>query len=86
MPSERVKRLVKSLGQDITYNIIRGKLKTSKHTQLGVFVKKKAGSSLLIKCLNQLGHMNSYHEANSLETAFSEKQFKASPSIRPTSS
>ena len=86
VPSERVKRLVKSLGQDIIYNITRGNPKTSKHTQLGVFAKSKTGSSLLIKCLNQLGHTISYHEVNSLETSFSEKQFKTSPSIRPTSS
>ena len=35
VPPERVKRLVKSLGQD---NITRGKLKTAKHTRLGVYV------------------------------------------------
>ena len=40
VPSERVKRLVKSLGQDI-YNVTLGKLKTAKNTQLGVFVKRK---------------------------------------------
>ena len=52
VPSERVKLLVKSLGQDIIYNATRGKLKTAKHSQLGVFVKRKTGSSLLIDCLN----------------------------------
>ena len=72
--SERVKRLVKSLGQDIIYNATRGKLKTVKHTQLGVLVKRKTGSRLLIECLNRLGHSISYHEVNSLETAFAEKQ------------
>ena len=74
VPSERVKRLVKSLGQDIIYNVTRGKLKTAKHSQLGVFVKRKTGSRLLIDFLNRLGHTISYHEVNSLETSFSEKQ------------
>ena len=74
MLSERVKRLVKSLGQDIIYNVTRGKLKTAKHSQLGVFVKRKTGSRLLIDFLNRLGHTISYHEVNSLETSFSEKQ------------
>ena len=52
VPSERVKRLLKSLGQNIIYNVTRGKLKTAKHTQLGDFVKRKTGSRLLIECLN----------------------------------
>ena len=73
VPSERVKRLVKSLDQDIIY-VTRGKLKTAKHTQPGVFVKRKTGSRLLIDYLNRLGHTISYHEVNSLETSFSEKQ------------
>ena len=76
VPSERVKRLVKSLGQDIIDNLTRGKLKITKHTQLGVFVKRKTLSRLLIECVNQLGHTISYHEVNLLETAFSEKQIK----------
>ena len=73
VPSERVKRLVISLDQDIIY-VTRGKLKTAKHTQPGVFVKRKTGSRLLIDYLNRLGHTISYHEVNSLETSFSEKQ------------
>ena len=74
VPSERVTRLVKSLGQDIINNVTRGKLKTAKHTQLGVFVKRKTGSRVLIDCLNRLGHTISYHEVNLQETGFSEKQ------------
>ena len=72
VPSERVKRLVKSLDKDIIY-VTRGKL-TAKQTQPGVFVKRKTGSRLLIDYLNRQGHTISYHEVNSLETSFSEKQ------------
>ena len=73
VPFEKVKRLVKSLGQDIIY-VTHRKLKTAKHTQLGVFMKRKTGSKLLIDCLNRLRHTISYHEVNLLKTGFSEKQ------------
>ena len=72
--SKSLKRLVKSLGQDVIYNVTRGKLKTVKLTQLGVFMKRKTGSRLLIGCLNRLRHTISYHEVNSLGAEFSEKQ------------
>ena len=71
-PSERVKRLIKSIGQDLIYNSTRGTIKTVKHTQLGLFAKRITGSRLMIDCLNRLGHTISYHEVNSLETAFAE--------------
>ena len=72
VPFEKVKRLVKSLGQDIIY-VTHRKLKTAKHTQL-VFMKRKTRSRLLIDCLNRLRHTISYHEVNLLKTGFSEKQ------------
>lgn len=73
-PSVRVKRLIKSIGQDLIYNTTRGVIKTVKHTQLGLFVKRITGSRQMIDCLNRLGHVISYHEVNSLETAFAELQ------------
>ena len=79
--SEWVKHLVKSLGQDIICNVTRGKLKTAKHTQVGVSVKRKIGSRLLIDCLN-LGFA---------ETGFSKKQVEhqlvgeyVSPAVQPS--
>ena len=72
--SKSLKRLVKSLGQDVIYHVTRGKLKTVKLTQLGVFMKRKTGSRLLIGYLNRLRHTISYHEVNSLGAEFSEKQ------------
>ena len=48
VPSARVKRLVKSFRQDIIFEVTRRKLKTAKHTQLGVFVKRKTGSRLQV--------------------------------------
>ena len=65
---------MKSLDQDIIYKVTQEKHKTAKQIQGGVFVKRKTGSRLLIECINQLGHMISKHEVNSLEIGFSEKQ------------
>ena len=73
-PSERVKRLTKSLGQDLMYNVTRGNIKTVKHMQLGIFIKRITVSKLVINCLNKFGHTISYHEVNALETAFAEVQ------------
>ena len=50
--SERVHRLVKSLAQDMIYCILRGRVKTVKHTQLGIFVKKKTGCKQVVEALN----------------------------------
>lgn len=73
--SARVDRLVKSIGQDIIYNSTRGKTKTIKHVQVGLFTKRKTGSRLIIDCLNRLGHSMSYDEVNLVETNFAEIQF-----------
>ena len=43
LPSKRVNRLIHSLGQDIIYNSSCGKIKTIKHTQLGIITKRKTG-------------------------------------------
>ena len=72
--SERINRLVTSLAQDIMYGVSRGRIKTVKHMQLGVFVKRKTGSKQAITALNRLGHSISYDEVNSLETAYAERQ------------
>ena len=68
-PSDRVKRIVSSLGQDIIYNSSRGLLKTQKHTQLGLIIKRQTGSRHIIDICNRLGHCISYHEVNEIETA-----------------
>ena len=72
--SERVHRLVKSLAQDMIYCILRGRVKTVKHTQLGIFVKKKTKCKQIAEALNRLGHCISYYEINALETAYADSQ------------
>ena len=73
-PSKRVKRLINSIGQDLIYNSSRGSIKTVKHSQLGLLTKRIIGSRLMIDCLNRFGHTISYHEVNTLKTAFAETQ------------
>ena len=72
--SERVHRLVKSLVQDMIYCISRDRVKTVKHTQLGIFVKKKTKCKQVAEALNRLGHCISYYEINALETAYADSQ------------
>ena len=74
--SARVDRLVKSIGQDIIYNNSRGKVKTLKHTQLGLILKRKTGSKQIINYVNRLGHCISYDEVNMIETAVADEQMK----------
>ena len=72
--NKRTSRLVKSIGQDILFNSTKGRVKTIKQLQLGVFTKRKTGSKLLIECLNKLGHSVSYYEVNRFETFLAEQQ------------
>ena len=72
--SEGVHRLVKSLAQDMIYCVSRGRVKTVKHTQPGIFVVKKTGCKQIIEVLNRLGHFISYYEINALETAYADSQ------------
>ena len=74
--SEYLNRAVKSIGQDILYTSTRGTFKTVKHTQLGMFLKRKSGSKELITCLNRLGHCISYCEVLRLETFIAETESK----------
>ena len=73
--SSQITRLVKSIAQDIIYNSTRGKIKTVKHVQLGLFTKRQTGSKVL-DCLNRLGHSISYHEINNIETTFADVQIR----------
>ena len=72
--SERVHVLVKSLAQDMIYCVSRGRVKTAKHTQFGIFVKKKTRCKQVVEALSRLGHCISYYEINALETAYADSQ------------
>ena len=50
------------------YNTSRGQIKTIKHVQLALGVKRKTGSKKVIEWLNRFGHCISYAEVNAVET------------------
>ena len=54
--TERVRRLVRSFGQDMVYAISLGRIKLPKHIVLPFAVKSLTGNIELIHILNRLGH------------------------------
>ena len=50
------------------YNTSRGQIKTIKHVQLALGVKRKTGSKKVIEWLHSFGHCISYAEVNAVET------------------
>jgi hypothetical protein len=65
-PSQRVKRLTTSFGNDA---ISCGKNKTPKHILLPFAVKSLTGNVELIHTLNRLGHSISYSKVEEIDTA-----------------
>ena len=72
--SDRLKRLIDSIGQDIIFNATSGRVKTVKHIQLGMFLKRKTGSKEIVICMTRLGHSLCYSELLELETNIAEKE------------
>lgn len=68
-PSQRVKLLIQSLGQDLIYATTRGKQKPPKHLLLPYAVKTLTGNTELIRMLNRLGHGISYSQLEENDTA-----------------
>ena len=74
--AERVEKLSSLLGQDIIYNISNGKIKATKHVQLGITTKRETGSRLMLDSLNCLDHSISYDQVTNIETSFAELNVK----------
>lgn len=72
-----VRRLILSIGQDLQYNISKGRQKTPKHVALPMTMKNLTGSKEVISLLNRFGHGISYEQLLSVETAMAEKQIAA---------
>ena len=66
--SQRTKRLVKSVCDDIVYATSQGHVKPSKHLCLGLSIKSLTGSRKVLEVLNRFGHCISYHTVESIET------------------
>ena len=71
--SDCLKRLIDSIGQDITFNATSGRVKTVKHIQLGMFLKRNTRSKEIVTCMNRLGHSPCYSKLLELETNIAEK-------------
>ena len=65
---------MKLIAQCLMSASTNGKIKTVKYLELGIFLKCKTGSKLLINRLNRLGHSISYDEVTLIETRFAELQ------------
>ena len=71
-PSQRVTRLVRSLGQDICRAATNGKWKMSKHILVCMTLRHLFRSAQLITLMNRLGHSESYSFSLELETAIAQ--------------
>ena len=68
-PSERVKLLVQSFGQDLIYAATRGQQKPPKHFLLPYAIKTLTCNVELIHMVNKLGHGISYSQLEENDTA-----------------
>ena len=66
-------RRVMAVGQDLLYNVSRGRVKTPKHVSLAMAVKNLTGSSQVVSLLNRFGHTVSYNELLYLESSIALK-------------
>jgi len=75
--TQKVERVVQSVGQDCIYAVSRGKVVPAKHILLPWGVKSLTGNVELIKMLNRLGHGVSYSKLEEIDTALClQKQMK----------
>ena len=70
-------RLTSLISQDLLYNVIKGKVRTKKHVQLGISIKRKTGSVAVLSWLNRFGHSITYDEVKTIKTKIAANQVKA---------
>lgn len=66
--SRKNSRQVNYHRQDLIYAVTNGKIRTLKHTTLGLVLKSRSSSKELVTILNRCGHCVSYNEVIRLET------------------
>lgn len=59
---------IKSMAQDAIFNVTRGKVRPTKHLQLGIAIKSMTGSRKLMEICNRLGQSISYTVCEEIET------------------
>ena len=79
--SQRIERLITSIGQDVLYGASRGKIKPPKHMLLPFAIKSLTGNVKLIKILNRLGHGASYSQMTEIDTALCMKKLAMLPDV-----
>ena len=72
-----VHRPILRIGQDLVYNIWKGRQKTPKHVALPITVKNLTGCKEVITLLSRFGHGISYEQVLAIETGLAEKQMEA---------
>ncbi len=81
--SEKVKRLVHSLGQDLCRAVSDGKWKLPKHTLFCMTIRHLTRSRQLTTILNRFGHSEGYDFGLELETALANALDEASTYLTP---
>ena len=66
--TERARRLIESVSEDVVYGVTRGKVKPPKYCLLGMGIKSMTGSKKVVNILNHFGHSIGYHVSEELET------------------
>ena len=82
---ERKLRVVKSLADDIMYQISNGQCLTLKHFSLGLGIHSATGTKDPIVVLSKLGHSITYEKVSEIEVAQAEvaRQFYSNSSLLP---
>ena len=82
---ERTIRVVKSLADNIMYNMSNGQFLTLKHCSLGLGIHSKTGTKDPVTVLSSLGHSITYEKVLEIETIQAEvaHQFSANSSLLP---
>ena len=78
-------RVVRSIADDIIYNVSNGGFLTAKQCTLGLGIQSMTRQKWLIVILSRLGHLISYDEVLEIETAQAEvtEQFRWNLSVLP---
>ena len=79
--SGRSERLVRSMAQDICYNVTCGQWKMPKHLLLGMTMRHLTGSFQVINILNRFGHCASHSTLLELETAMCDSVVECSTNL-----
>ncbi|GFR60927.1 hypothetical protein ElyMa_005417700 [Elysia marginata] len=79
--SGRAERLVRSMAEDICFNVTPGQWKMPKHLLLGMTVRHLTGSFQVINILNRFGHCASHSTLLELETAMCDSVNECSTNL-----